>query len=305
VDTHREAFFVNFAEIRPPQAHLALSAELIGARSDFIKFHLTFENYILRSPDMNKKALNYSAVILAAGANSRLRRVTSNPKCLLKIDGKTLLYRNLENLHMVGIQDVVVVVGYRHELIREHLKLFNSKLNIQFVENFDYSNKNNGYSMCLGLQSTKHTSVVIDSDLIYDLSILKRFIDGLPKNKVLVGPGSIDDIECAKAMVDANGFIKDLVDKKAVQEKENYRFMGEAIGIHMFSDSGKQELLHCSEKFFSKSENLRLNWEHLINFYVREHSMIAQYDPSDRWFEIDTPEDYVEAKRKFESQNLK
>jgi choline kinase len=254
---------------------------------------------------MNKKALNYSAVILAAGANSRLRRVTSNPKCLLKIDGKTLLYRNLENLHMVGIQDVVVVVGYRHELIREHLKLFNSKLNIQFVENFDYSNKNNGYSMCLGLQSTKHTSVVIDSDLIYDLSILKRFIDGLPKNKVLVGPGSIDDIECAKAMVDANGFIKDLVDKKAVQEKENYRFMGEAIGIHMFSDSGKQELLHCSEKFFSKSENLRLNWEHLINFYVREHSMIAQYDPSDRWFEVDTPEDYVEAKRKFESQNLK
>jgi choline kinase len=106
-------------------------------------------------------------------------------------------------------------------------------------------------------------------------------------------------------MVDANGFIKDLVDKKAVQEKENYRFMGEAIGIHMFSDSGKQELLHCSEKFFSKSENLRLNWEHLINFYVREHSMIAQYDPSDRWFEVDTPEDYVEAKRKFESQNLK
>jgi len=36
-------FFVNFAQIRPPQAHLPLSAELIGAHSDFIKFHLTFK----------------------------------------------------------------------------------------------------------------------------------------------------------------------------------------------------------------------------------------------------------------------
>ena len=43
MDTHREAFFVNFAQIRPPQAHLPLSAELIGAHNDFIKFHLTFK----------------------------------------------------------------------------------------------------------------------------------------------------------------------------------------------------------------------------------------------------------------------
>ena len=43
MDAHREAFFVNFAQIRPPQARLPLSAELIGDHSDFIKFHLTFE----------------------------------------------------------------------------------------------------------------------------------------------------------------------------------------------------------------------------------------------------------------------
>ena len=38
-------FFSNFAQIGPLQAHLALSAELIKAHSDFIKFHLTFEYY--------------------------------------------------------------------------------------------------------------------------------------------------------------------------------------------------------------------------------------------------------------------
>ena len=40
-------FSANFAQIGPPQAHLPLSAELIGAHSDFIKFHLTFELYMV------------------------------------------------------------------------------------------------------------------------------------------------------------------------------------------------------------------------------------------------------------------
>jgi len=59
VDAHREAFFVNFAQIRPPQAHLALSAELIGAHSDFIKFHLTFK-YLITSNRLTF-LLNYHA----------------------------------------------------------------------------------------------------------------------------------------------------------------------------------------------------------------------------------------------------
>ena len=42
-------FSANFAQIGPPQAHLPLSAELIGAHSDFIKFHLTFEYYQTKS----------------------------------------------------------------------------------------------------------------------------------------------------------------------------------------------------------------------------------------------------------------
>jgi len=67
VDAHREAFFVNFAQIRPPQAHLALSAELIGAHSDLISFHLTFEDKGLRFKEKNrtlrdKRESNYDEI---------------------------------------------------------------------------------------------------------------------------------------------------------------------------------------------------------------------------------------------------
>ncbi len=250
---------------------------------------------------VGKEVVAYSAVILAAGYGSRLSALTSNPKCLLKIGTQTLIYRHLEHLHATGVQDVVVVVGYQRELIREHLKSFDFHLDIRFVENIDYQNKGNAYSLCLGLQSARYASVVVDADLVYDRAVLKRFIDGLPEDKVLVGPGSTDDIECAKTLVDAQGAVKRIVDKAATGEGADCRFLGEAIGVLMFSDSGKQELLHCSQKFFRSPENLRLNWEHLINLYVREHLMAAQYLPSDRWIEIDTPEDYQEARRRFES----
>ena len=40
VDAHREALFINSLKIRPPQAHLALGAQLIEAHSDFLKIIL-------------------------------------------------------------------------------------------------------------------------------------------------------------------------------------------------------------------------------------------------------------------------
>ena len=53
------------------------------------------------------------AVILAAGTASRLRPLTSTtPKCLLKVNGKTLLERTLDNFISNGIAEFLIVTGY-------------------------------------------------------------------------------------------------------------------------------------------------------------------------------------------------
>ena len=54
------------------------------------------------------------AVILAAGMARRLRPLTDTmPKCLLKIGNKSLLQRSVDALISCGINEFVVVTGYR------------------------------------------------------------------------------------------------------------------------------------------------------------------------------------------------
>jgi choline kinase len=60
----------------------------------------------------------------------------------------------------------------------------------------------------------------------------------------------------------------------------------------------------CAERFFGNPGNLLLNWEHLINQYVVDNPMAAWYDQSNKWVEIDTPEDYDAAKHKFENMEI-
>jgi len=60
------------------------------------------------------------AIILAAGQGTRLRPLTNNkPKCLVLLQGKTFLERQVNVLKRAGVKDLLVVGGYRVDLIKE------------------------------------------------------------------------------------------------------------------------------------------------------------------------------------------
>ena len=64
------------------------------------------------------------ALMLAAGMGNRLsgRDESHPPKCLLRFDGRTLLARHIENLRAAGVDELVLVVGYRADDIREEVE---------------------------------------------------------------------------------------------------------------------------------------------------------------------------------------
>lgn len=60
------------------------------------------------------------AIVLAAGQGTRLVSLTSDrPKCLVPLDGRTLLDRARDSLAAAGVTDLWVVAGYRADLIAE------------------------------------------------------------------------------------------------------------------------------------------------------------------------------------------
>ena len=58
------------------------------------------------------------AIIIAAGTGSRLNPLTDDkPKCMLELNGKTLLQYQIEALRGAGIDRIVLIKGYRKEML--------------------------------------------------------------------------------------------------------------------------------------------------------------------------------------------
>lgn len=243
-----------------------------------------------------------TALILAAGYGSRISDVTTDPKSLLKVNGKTLMDWHFEALKKAGIKNVVVVTGYKREVLEDYLDKFKTDFTIQYAINDDYRLKGNTYSFYYGLEKTQGAFLLFDADLIYESQILNAFVADKTENQILVGTSSIDDIECTKTMIDKNGYVRMTIDKRAVseEEKKQLSFAGEALGILKFSKQYRDDIWNACKTFLSDEKNISKNWEHVMNEFLLSHDMSVVSAVSDRWVEIDNKEDLEKAKRLFE-----
>ena len=67
---------------------------------------------------------------------SRIRPLTDNcPKSLLKVDGKTILEMMISHLQDCGINEVVFVLGYLQEQIKDFVKAKFPDLKVHFITN--------------------------------------------------------------------------------------------------------------------------------------------------------------------------
>ena len=87
------------------------------------------------------------AIILAAGRGSRLKGLTDDrPKCLVELGGVRLLDWQLAALKAAGIEDVVVVTGYRADLLQAE--------GVRTIHNPDWARTNMVRSLlCAALRS--------------------------------------------------------------------------------------------------------------------------------------------------------
>jgi 1L-myo-inositol 1-phosphate cytidylyltransferase len=113
------------------------------------------------------------AIVLAAGTGSRLVSGEIGPKPLKPVAGVPLLVRILRTLRSEGIREVVVVTGYKEELIREALLESSLGLTITCVSNERWDKKN-GVSLLAARDFVLPGTLLTMADHLYAPAIVRR-----------------------------------------------------------------------------------------------------------------------------------
>ena len=129
------------------------------------------------------------AVILAAGMGRRLGELTKgNTKCMVEVNGVTLIDRLLGQLTKLDLKKVVIVVGYEGDKLINYIgDRFADKLNIEFINNPIYDKTNNIYSLALAREClVEDDTILLESDLIFDDRMFSLILDNPYPNLALV-----------------------------------------------------------------------------------------------------------------------
>lgn len=123
------------------------------------------------------------AVILSAGEGTRMRPLTiTKPKTMLPVAGKPIIQYNIEALRDCGITDILLIVGYKEEMVRNYFK-DGKHLGV----NISYKTQTNlaGTANAIGYAKDfiDDSLIVLNGDIILDVSILSEIISDYEENK--------------------------------------------------------------------------------------------------------------------------
>ena len=221
------------------------------------------------------------ALLLLAGRGTRLGKHTEdNPKTLLKICGKPILYHIMDRIITNGITDFVIVIGFQKEKIIGALKSEYPNINFKFIENKVYEKTNTLYSMLLTKDELKEEFIYFHGDVIFNKNILKNLIDPIHIN------GAI--IEAHKESMQAFGF--DNIVTRLSKKKDA---IGKALGIYKFSKEITGRLFEEAEKVIQTGDINAFQSE-AINPTIIHHRMDMVSTNGLSWFEVDEHDDLIE-----------
>ena len=119
------------------------------------------------------------AIILAAGMGKRLKELTqNNTKCMVKVNGVTLIDRMLHQIEKHCLSRIIIVVGYEGQKLIDYIGTLDIQTPLVFIDNPIYDKTNNIYSLALAKDwLCKEDTLLFESDLIFEDSVLDALID--------------------------------------------------------------------------------------------------------------------------------
>lgn len=232
------------------------------------------------------------AVILAAGMASRLRPLTNDrPKCLLKVGGRCLLERTVDSLVSAAIAQIVVVTGYRGDMIRDFLNENYPTLDITFINNDDFQTTNNIYSLWLTRpQVDGKDFILLDSDILFDGRIINRLLEH-SGSVLAVNNHELGDEEI-KVITDADGRVKEISKTCSITAA-----IGESVGIEKMTAEYSETLFRELEQMIEREGLDNVFYEKAFERLIPQGHQFGVVDTTDLFsIELDTVDDFNRAK---------
>jgi L-glutamine-phosphate cytidylyltransferase len=225
------------------------------------------------------------AIILAAGKGTRLDGAAVKPKCLVEIGGSTLLRRQIEILRSLGVDEIVIVVGFGADSIREACDN-----EISFVENIHFAETSSLYSLWLAREHLSEGFVVLNSDVLVHPQLLANLLNSSREDALLISDGQKEAMGDEEMKVKVkNELVTDI--SKAMDPLEAD---GENVGIVKFGAAGAKVLVSYMDELIANGA--KKDWApRAFREYALNHPLYALSTGGLPWIEIDFPEDYQRA----------
>lgn len=236
------------------------------------------------------------AIMLAAGKGSRLGKYTkNNTKCMLEVYGKTLLERAIDALLLAGIKDFIIVLGYKGENVKKYIreKELDKKINIIYVDNDVYDTTNNIYSLYLAKDYLiKDDTILLESDLIYDVSIVKKLVDSKYDSAAVIAKYE-EWMDGTVVTLNDEGFINSFIERKNFEYKnaDNYY---KTVNIYKFSKEFSERFYLPFLESYIKAYGNNDYYELVLKVIsgLKEVKLHGFKLTGEDWYEIDDAQDY-------------
>ena len=213
------------------------------------------------------------AILLAAGMGTRLRPLTlETPKPLIKVNGESMIERQIEALKDIGVEEIIIVTGY----LKEKFDFLKEKYGVKLIHNDKYNVYNNIYTMYL-VKDYLRDAYVIEGDIYLNRNFLKA---NMEQSSYFSAPKYGYKDEWILRM-DANDSVIDI----EVGSEDGEHIM---CGVSYWNDKDGKLIVEKLDECVKSGEFTDLFWDDIVKNNISNLSIKVEKIDSNDVYEIDS-----------------
>ena len=226
------------------------------------------------------------------------------PKCLIEVNGQSLIERALHGLSLQHVTEAVIVVGYKSSLIRDRIGLSFDGIKITYVDAYDYETTNNIRSLWDARDYLTEDVILVEADVIFDSDLI---ID-LLREKGSSAAVSPNHKALSGTLINCDDQFR--ITKFIMNEELNHLSKGvdlfKTVNLYLFRKALlKEEIVPRLDQAI-RTDHENEYYESVLRDFVEEdlkNELIAVDVSRNRWYEIDDQRDLDAAEFLFSTRS--